>query len=177
MEKKDWVLQGVKRRKTDIVQLVEASVECLSKPDNVQITLTADISDHIVWVEKERILKTLLDLEINAIEAMPEGGELSLRIEGGKDQVVITVKDTGRGISRENMDNLFIPFFSTKPVGEGTGLGLPRAYAAVRTHSGKIEVESNTDPDNGPTGTVITITLPRGEEPKPYKGRLIIHDD
>jgi two-component system NtrC family sensor kinase len=170
-------LQGVKRRKTDIVQLVEASIKTLSKHDNVQISFTADISDHTVWVERERIVKALLDLEINAIEAMPEGGELSLRIEGGEDQVIITVKDTGRGISRENMDNLFIPFFSTKPVGEGTGLGLPRAYAAIRMHSGKIEVESNADPDNGPTGTLITITLPRGEEPRLDAARLIIHDD
>ena len=170
-------MQGVKQRKTDIVRLVETSVQSLSKPENIHISFAANISDPIVWVESERILKALADLEINAIEAMPEGGELSLGIEGGKDQVVITVNDTGKGISRDNMDNLFIPFFSTKPVGEGTGLGLPRAYAAVRTHSGKIEVESNADPDNGPTGTLITITLPRGQEPELDVTRLIIHDD
>jgi signal transduction histidine kinase len=167
-------LQGLKRRETDIVALIEESIRSLSKPDNIRISMTTTISDPSVWIDEERVFKALVNLEINAVESMPDGGELTVGVEGDPEQVVITIQDTGRGISRENMDKLFTPFFTTKPVGEGTGLGLPFAYGAVKLHSGNMTIESNADPASGPAGTRIQITLPRT---RPDLSKVILQDE
>ncbi len=78
--------------------------------------------------------------------------------------MTITVADTGYGISAENMEKLFSPFFSTKAVGMGTGLGLAVSHGIVKMHKGRITAESNADSLAGPTGTTFTVTLPRHEE-------------
>jgi signal transduction histidine kinase len=176
-DKRTFTLEGVTPRKTDIMQLVERSIREIQMPDTIHVTMRGNVSDPFVWIDDERILKALVNLETNAVEAMPQGGDLSISVEGNNEQVVITIQDTGTGISRENMDNIFIPFFTTKPTGEGTGLGLPAAYGAVKLHSGKITVESNADPGCGPTGTKITIVLPRRSTMQDLETRLIIHDD
>lgn len=164
-------LEGLKRRETDIVRIVEKAVQGVSRPDSVTVSFTKDIADPSVWIDEERIFKTLVNLATNAVEAMPEGGELAINISGEEDQVTITIQDTGHGISRENMDKLFTPFFTTKPVGEGTGLGLPFAYGAVKMHSGQLTIESSADAANGPTGTRINIILPRA---RPDLSKVII---
>jgi signal transduction histidine kinase len=73
------------------------------------------------------------------------------------------ISDTGTGILKENMDKLFTPFFTTKEMGKGTGLGLALIYGIVKMHKGKIHVDSNADPAEGPTGTTFRITIPRGK--------------
>jgi signal transduction histidine kinase len=167
-------LQGLKRQETDIVRIVENVIQGVSRPDSVTVSFTKDIADPSVWVDEERIFKALVNLATNAVEAMPEGGTLTIGMKGDEEQVTITIQDTGHGISRENMDNLFTPFFTTKPVGEGTGLGLPFAYGAVKMHSGQLRVESNADAANGPTGTRIKIILPRA---RPDLSKVIIDEE
>ena len=71
--------------------------------------------------------------------------------------------DSGTGIPEENLDKLFSPFFTTKQVGKGTGLGLAVTHGIVKMHRGQISVESNADPAKGPTQTTFTIVLPRLE--------------
>ena len=71
------------------------------------------------------------------------------------------MEDTGTGIRAENLNKIFEPFFTTKPIGKGTGLGLPVTYGIVKMHRGDIQVGSNADPAEGPTGTTFTVTLPR----------------
>lgn len=166
-------LQGIKRREKNIVTLIESALQEVVKPDPVTVHFSSDITDPSVWVDDERILKTLVNLITNAMEAMPDGGELRIGLSGDKENVMITIADTGSGISRENMDNILTPFFTTKPVGEGTGLGLPFAYGAVKLHSGQFSLQSNADPSAGPTGTTITITLPRA---RPDLSNVIIEE-
>jgi signal transduction histidine kinase len=167
-------LEGLKRRETDIVRLVEKAVQGVSRPGCVTVSFTKDIKDPSVWVDEERIFKALVNLATNAVEAMPEGGELTIDMKGNENQVTIMIQDTGHGISRENMDNLFTPFFTTKPVGEGTGLGMPFAYGAVKMHSGQLTVESNADAANGPVGTRVLIVLPRA---RPDLSKVIIDEE
>jgi signal transduction histidine kinase len=167
-------LQGLKRRETDIVRVMEQGILALSRPNVIKVSFTHELTDHAVWIDEERISKTFANLMTNAVEAMPQGGELSISLTGSDEQVVITIQDTGMGISRDNMDNLFTPFFTTKPVGEGTGLGLPFAYGAVKLHGGKLSIESNADPEDGPTGTRVTIVLPRS---RPDLKNVIIEKD
>ena len=102
--------------------------------------------------------QVLLNLVINAIHAMPEGGilRLGLRLKG--QQITLTVTDTGHGIPREDLEKIFVPFFTTKEVGKGTGLGLTVVQGIIQEHGGSIEVDS--EPGRGST---FTITLPLSE--------------
>jgi signal transduction histidine kinase len=84
-----------------------------------------------------------------------------VKLRGKPNEVEITISDSGSGITPENMDKLFTPFFTTKEVGKGTGLGLPLCYGIVKMHKGKINIVSNSEPEKGPLGTSFIITLPR----------------
>jgi len=163
------------RRPSDIGKVVEESVLRLNAPDDITINISLNLADPMVWIDRALVLETLVNLETNAVEAMPSGGDLSLDVRDDEQRIVITLKDTGRGITPENMDRIFVPYFTTKPA--GLGLGIPLAYAAVKAHAGTMEIQSNADPDRGPTGTRIVITLPRGRAKSEGKGNLIIHED
>ena len=84
----------------------------------------------------------------------------SCRTRSVRESLVLSVADSGTGISKENLSRIFEPFFTTKPIGKGTGLGLPVSYGIVKMHRGDIDVVSNADPAAGPTGTVLTVRLP-----------------
>jgi PAS domain S-box-containing protein len=86
--------------------------------------------------------QVFINLCLNAIQAMPQGGLLTLEVKPAGREVLIRVIDNGRGIASENLDKIFDPFYTTSPVGMGTGLGLSICYSIVQQHSGTIEVES-----------------------------------
>ncbi|HPI45338.1 MAG TPA: ATP-binding protein, partial [Tenuifilaceae bacterium] len=112
-------------------------------------------------LDYEQMMQVLTNLNKNAVEAMPNGGSLTVEVDDSNDEIIFKVIDTGTGISEENMDKLFTPFFTTKGIGKGTGLGLATTYGIVKMHKGKIEVDSNIDPTKGPTGTTFKIIIPR----------------
>ncbi len=87
---------------------------------------------------------------------MGEEGRLRVKTGGDAERVVITFEDSGPGIDPGDIKKIFEPFFTTKKRGQGTGLGLAVTYGIVKMHRGQITVESNTDPDRGPTGTTFT---------------------
>ena len=98
----------------------------------------------------------------NALDAMPQGGTLTLEIKNMRKDVMIRVSDTGKGIPKESLSQIFEPFFTTKKVASGAGLGLSVVYGIVRDHKGIIEVDSVLG-----QGTTFTIRLPAlraGEE-------------
>jgi signal transduction histidine kinase len=97
--------------------------------------------------------QVLLNLVLNAIQAMPGGGEVTVSAEKTEDILVLTVKDTGPGIPAERVDEVFDPFFTTKQ--NGTGLGLPIAYQIVEQHGGELEIEANSS-----EGCSFVIRLP-----------------
>jgi signal transduction histidine kinase len=107
------------------------------------------------------MLQVLTNLIGNAFSAMPNGGKVTIRSWDSEHQAKISVSDTGVGIPKEHRDKIFEPFFTTKDVGEGTGLGLAVSYGIVKMHSGAITLESNDDPEKGPTGTTFTVAVPR----------------
>jgi two-component system, NtrC family, sensor kinase len=117
-----------------------------------------DLPDDLpqIYVDVSQIEQVLVNLFINAIQAMPEGGDLFVR--GGYDQktdyLVLEVRDTGLGIPKDLLPNIFDPFFSTKST-KGTGLGLSVSYGIIRQHHGDITVESEEG-----LGTRFTIKLP-----------------
>jgi signal transduction histidine kinase len=109
----------------------------------------------------DQMTQVITNLLKNSVEAMPEGGKITLGLTDSADNIMIQVSDTGLGIAKEHMDKLFTPFFTTKGIGKGTGLGLPIIYGIVKMHKGDIKVDSNPDVSAGPTGTTFTITMPR----------------
>jgi len=151
----------VRLTQTDIEKFVSQSIQSIICPQNVSIKLQVELNDPYVFLDADQMMQVLTNLEKNAVEAMPQGGELTLAISEKNEEVIIAISDEGTGISPENMDKVFTPFFTTKEVGKGTGLGLPLCYGIVKMHKGKIDVKSNNDPEKGPTGTTFIIRIPR----------------
>jgi two-component system sensor histidine kinase HydH len=140
-------VQDINRIVRKVIDLIKAT----NLPDN--ITVDAKLNDTLprAKVDGEQMLQVVLNMALNAIDAMPEGGTLTFETSPVKDkgamQTEIVVRDTGRGISKENMGNIFKPFFTTKK--KGTGLGLPICRRIITRHGGRISVQSN--PGDGTT--------------------------
>ena len=147
---------------TDVVKFLQHSLNSVIKPDNISCSFESTIDHPIAKLDIDQMMQVLTNLEKNAIEAMPSGGNLRVGVEGDGEEITFIVTDTGTGIKKENIDKLFTPFFTTKEMGKGTGLGLALIYGIVKMHKGKIHVDSNADPMQGPTGTTFRITVPRG---------------
>ncbi len=134
------------------IRLVEHS----AKLQKVKFKTEIDPENDVVVVDTGAIEQVFVDLFINAIEAMPNGGEIRVTTKNTKDEVIITVEDTGHGIPEEILPHIFEPFFTTKDSKKSTGLGLCVVYSIIEDHGGKIEVSSKVN-----EGTRFTITLPR----------------
>ena len=108
--------------------------------------------------DMNRLQQVLLNLSLNACEAMQDGGVLTISTSAQGSSVLLKVTDTGCGIKEKDLDHVFEPFFSTKPVGKGTGLGLSVSYGIVQRHGGTLEVESEVG-----KGATFIIVLPCDE--------------
>jgi len=102
----------------------------------------------------------VVNLVVNAIQAMPHGGILTVETRVHGRQILLAVEDTGTGMSEEVMKQIFIPFFTTKGAGHGTGLGLPAVHGIVTSHGGTIQVHSRPG-----LGSRFEVTLPVREVP------------
>jgi CheY-like chemotaxis protein len=128
-------------------------------PAEIEVQCTAT-STRRVFVDPADLQQALLNLAINARDAMPDGGRLDLRVDDspssdGRPGVAIQVADTGAGIPPEIKERLFEPFFTTKPPGKGTGLGLTMVRQFADQAGGRVEVQSALD-----RGSVFTLWLP-----------------
>jgi two-component system NtrC family sensor kinase len=108
-----------------------------------------------ITADAGQLTQVLVNLVVNAIQAMPAGGKLNVLTDVQDRYVVCIVEDTGVGMTEEVLDRLFVPFFTTKEVNQGTGLGLPVVHGIVTSHGGTIEVKSEPG-----KGTKFTIRLP-----------------
>jgi signal transduction histidine kinase len=159
---------GPKLAETELTALVARTVEMLSplaEKNGVTVTLASGGDGALVRADHNQLQQAIANLIVNAIQATPRGGAVSLAIahrtaasreDGpGEDVLEVSVSDAGAGIPPEHLPHVFEPFFTTKDVGEGTGLGLAVAYGIVREHGGSIEVSSELG-----RGTRFTIVLP-----------------
>jgi two-component system NtrC family sensor kinase len=125
---------------------------------HVEEELPADLPP--IHGEKKSLQQVFLNLFINAIQAMLDGGTLRISAHPSDNQwMVIDISDTGIGIDPEHLSQIFDPFYTTKQVGKGTGLGLSVTYGIVEKHGGHIEVKSRKG-----QGTTFTVTLPLHKE-------------
>jgi len=162
-------------RPIDMNQLVERSVELFARTKK-ELTIRTDFRATASAVEADagQMEQVLMNLFVNAWQAMPQGGTLTIttdhdhlaaekvtayNLAPGR-YIKISVTDSGIGMDHETQQRIFDPFFTTKGVGTGTGLGLASAYGIVTNHQGIIEVDS--DPTQG---TTFTIFLPASDQP------------
>ncbi len=164
-----------------IGRLVKEMVRLMSEtfPRNIAISCSVERAMDTVLADPTQIHQVLLNLAVNARDAMPNGGKLTFELSNEKapsrlvgpepgggqaDFVVIAISDTGAGIPPDVLPRIFEPFFSTKPRGKGTGLGLSTVHGIVKSHGGFIRVESQVG-----IGSVFRVFLPfvHGREPAP----------
>jgi signal transduction histidine kinase/CheY-like chemotaxis protein len=149
----------------DLVRLLEHTL-----PENIKISLSYAEKNYVIKADPTRLQQAIVNLGVNARDAMPEGGELRIEVSGfllkpGETPplpdmvpgawVKLLVSDTGTGIESGNLSRVFEPFFTTKPPGVGTGLGLAQVYGIIKQHNGLIDISSQVD-----QGTTFTIYLP-----------------
>lgn len=147
--------ENLNKTKTDIKLLLNEVLQLMEREFKSQnIELISELSDNFIHsIDSERFKTVFMNVILNAIQAMPEGGALTIRTDDKKKEIVIS--DTGTGISKENLENIFDLFYTTKS--SGTGLGLPTAYKIVKEHAGDMQIESEQS-----KGTTVRILLDEG---------------
>lgn len=148
------VLEPVPTDLNGVVARALRLAEADSKAGAIRVSFTPDPAFASVPVDAERLTQALLNLFLNAVQAMEPGGELRVRLEGRPDnEVAILIADTGRGMTPEVLASIFTPYFTTKA--SGTGLGLALAQRIIEGHGGGVTVTSEPG-----KGSVFTLTLP-----------------
>jgi two-component system NtrC family sensor kinase len=151
-------LRAGQRVPVDMSEVIEGTARLVThqqRGDNIKIEIEAEDDLPTVLGDAGQLQQAVVALATNAIDAMPDGGTLTLSATHAGPRVLVQVKDTGIGISQENMTKIFDPFFTTKDVGRGTGLGLAVCYGILSDHGGRLDVRSSVN-----VGTTFTITLP-----------------
>jgi len=150
------------RRKANLNDIVSEGMcffEARCERSGVEITRELEEGLPDVVADADQLNQALVNLVVNALQAMPSGGRLTLRTKSGDGSAALCVEDTGCGMSEEVVKKLFIPFFTTKDIGQGTGLGLPVAHGIVAAHGGWIRVDSEVG-----KGSAFEIRLPVSRE-------------
>ena len=146
----------------DLVEVVDTAIAFLSEKLGRREVIVERhyAATPTVRGDRDKLQQLFLNLFLNAIDAMAEGGRLriTVRISAAR-EVEVTVSDTGTGISADDLPHVFTPFFTTKPAGHGSGLGLVVAQGIVADHGGHLDVTSAVD-----RGTTVTIRLPLGAQ-------------
>ena len=139
-----------------VVRDALAFLERRCRAAGVDLAASLGRSAGTVTGDATQLSQVVVNLAVNAIQAMPGGGRLAVTTRGSRGGAVISVEDTGTGMSPEVMSRIFDPFFTTKGAGAGTGLGLPVVHGIVAAHGGTIAVDSSPG-----RGSCFTVTLPR----------------
>ncbi|HEY73125.1 MAG TPA: PAS domain S-box protein [Thermoflexia bacterium] len=193
----------LERQPLDLLPLLKELTQLLDRtlPESIQVALVHEPDEYIVHADPTRLQQVMMNLVINARDAMSKGGELCIRLDQIQVQpgetpplpemevgewVQVTVSDTGVGIPPDVLPHIYEPFFTTKAPGQGSGLGLAQVYGIVRQHEGYIDVASEVG-----HGTAFTFYLPALPIPQveplmlevaePVQGRgetlLLVEDD
>ena len=152
---------GLNSQPLDLHAVIDGALVRLSGlPGADRVSVQRDYAPQLPALagDAARLEQAVLNLCVNAVEAMPEGGRLTIATRASAGTVEIDVTDTGGGIQPENLDKILKPFFSTKSF--GTGLGLPLVARVVAAHGGRLWTESETGAKGGTHGTTFHIHLP-----------------
>ena len=151
-------MNGSEFKALDVNNLIHESLSLLEhqlRQNHIQIESEYDRSLPHVYGNGGKLQQVFINLFLNARDAMPSGGALSVKTGMNDSMVMVDIWDTGVGISQENIKRIYDPFFTTKTTGKGTGLGLAVTYGILQEHGGRIFVDSSPG-----TGTHFKIKLP-----------------
>ncbi|MGC8892212.1 MAG: ATP-binding protein [Candidatus Saccharicenans sp.] len=140
---------NLKETMEEIISLIDYRLKSLN------IRLQLELNPVVIYGQKERLQQVFINIILNALDAMPGGGTMTIEILQKEETALIRISDTGTGIKPEHLPRIFDPFFTTKGMGKGTGLGLSISYAIIKEHEGQILVDSAVG-----QGTTFTIILP-----------------
>ncbi|HEY9502544.1 MAG TPA: ATP-binding protein, partial [Pyrinomonadaceae bacterium] len=144
---------------TDIARVLDDTLQLLEpqlRRSQIRIVRSYENDAPLVYGNAGKLQQVFTNLILNARDAIPDGGQITLSTETADDgSMIVEVADTGIGIDPENVAKIYDPFYTTKGVGRGTGLGLAVSYGIVQEHTGRITVESTPG-----KGTTFRITLP-----------------
>ncbi len=143
-----------------VLREIVALLERRARTHNVTLRLEIARDLPAAWLDANELEQVLANLVTNAVDAMPRGGTVTIEAMRDGDAVLLNVRDDGCGISPDDLDRVFQPFFTTKPVGQGTGLGLSVVYGIVRGWGGRIHVESTVG-----RGTTVAVHIPVSRRP------------
>jgi len=160
-------------RLRDVLAQVRSMLS-VSMSKNIRIQTQIETERDVMMGNMTNLAQVFLNLAINARDAMPDGGEItftlsrltrsevppSVQVGSALEYVVVSVRDTGTGMSDEVKARIFEPFFTTKGIGKGTGLGLAIVFGVVQNHNGAIDVQSTLG-----KGTTFTLYFPASEQP------------
>lgn len=149
--------QALSPSREDLNAIVSEMAGLIERTIGSNCDVVFDLAPNLpkVVVDRLQTENVLLNLALNARDAMPDGGSLRFTTRAGANAVVLAVADTGTGMTDEVRDRIFEPFFTTKPLGKGTGLGLSQVYGFTKQSGGDIEVDSAPG-----EGTTISLILP-----------------
>lgn len=170
----------LERRYLDLLPFIKEQVKLFERtlPENIKIDLNYLPGEYPVEVDPTRMQQAIMNLVVNARDAMPEGGNLKITLHRTLPEekfhcttcgeisagawMCIAIEDSGVGISVEDLPHIFEPFFTTKTPGQGTGLGLSQVYGIIKEHGGHISVKSHSG-----EGTTISLYMPVSQEKRP----------
>jgi CheY-like chemotaxis protein len=185
--------QPLKPEVIDLNAHIEGMTDLLDRTLGERVEIRTDLAEGLCAIEVDpaQLESAILNIAVNARDAMPEGGALTLHtgeappLADGRPAIFVAVSDNGTGIDEEVLSRVFEPFFTTKSVGKGTGLGLSQVYGFAAQTGGDVQVESVVG-----EGTTVTLILPcsdRGEAPvarpepeaalRHRTGRILLVDD
>ena len=142
----------------DLITVLQETIELVTnqaKVQKIQVQLTVLKSVILVTGVSGLLQQVFMNIYLNAIHAMPQGGMLNITVDTSEDRVTVRVTDTGIGIPPGELEKIFDPFHTSSPVGQGTGLGLSICYSIIRQHLGSIQAESQLG-----YGATFVVTLP-----------------
>lgn len=136
----------------DLMKVIELALSEIEIPQNISLVKKMDHAESIS-IDPVKMALAIRKLLVNSIEAMPNGGKLTLHVSQESEGVKISIKDTGKGIPPELVDIIYTPFLSGKK--QGRGLGVPTAYRIIESHGGTLDFSTKSN-----EGTIFTIWLP-----------------
>jgi signal transduction histidine kinase len=151
----DMTLVNIVTTCQDTLKLVDNQ----AKIQKISIPVKINIERAMVRGNASLLQQVFLNLFLNAMNAMPDGGTLSLVLDKSDSELLVGITDTGHGIPKDDIENIFDPFYTRAPVGKGTGLGLSICYSILKQHSGSLQVDSVQG-----KGSTFTVKLPIGGE-------------
>jgi two-component system NtrC family sensor kinase len=147
-----------RRTRVNLNQVVDSGLALLAdRCDRFSITVVRSLSPEVPDILADPVLlqQVVVNLAVNAIQAMPDGGELAVSTHATATDLFLVIQDGGIGMDEETQRQVFLPFFTTKDVGEGTGLGLPVVHGIVTAHGGAIRIDSRRG-----GGATVEVRLP-----------------